>query len=120
MVISEMDIGENMMRRLNLGDCLRRSARRYANKEAIVYKDERTTYGEFNERVNRFGRAMMDLGYARGTKIAFIGLNCGEFLVALFAAAKTGMIMVPLNPLLRPNEVEFAIDHADAQWYNRG
>ncbi len=115
MVISEMDIGENMMRRVNLGDCLRRSTRRYADREAVVYKDERITYKEFNERVNRFGRAMMDLGYAKGAKIAFIGLNCGEFLVALFGAAKTGMIMVPLNPLLRPNEVEYAIGHADAQ-----
>jgi len=115
MVISEMDIGENMMRRLNLGDCLRRSTRRYADKEAVVFKDERIDYREFNQRVNRFGSAMMGLGYARGTKVAFIGLNCGEFLVALFGAAKTGMIMVPLNPLLRPNEVEYAIDHADAQ-----
>lgn len=115
MNVANWDLAENLMRRINLGDCLRRTTARYAKKEAVVYRERRVTYEEFNLHANRFGSALLGLGYGKGSKVAFLGLNCYEFLISLFGAAKSGMILVPLNPLLRPDELRYAIDHADVE-----
>jgi acyl-CoA synthetase (AMP-forming)/AMP-acid ligase II len=108
-------IAENLMRRITLGDCLRRTAKRYPRKIALTYQDRRTTYEQFNELANRFANAMTARGYSKGSKIAFLGLNCSEFLFSLFGCAKAGFIFVPLNPLLRPEELFYAADHADVE-----
>jgi fatty-acyl-CoA synthase len=57
----------------------------------------------------------MQRGYTKGDKIAFLGLNCPEFLISMFGCAKAGIVFVPLNPLLKPSEFQYAIDYADVQ-----
>ncbi len=108
-------IAENMMRRITLGDCLRRTAKRYPRKVALIYQDKRTTYEQFNELANRFANAMTDRSYSKGAKIAFLGLNCSEFLYTLFGCAKAGLIFIPLNPLLKPEELHYAMVNAEVE-----
>ncbi|MDA8335911.1 MAG: AMP-binding protein [Peptococcaceae bacterium] len=105
----------NLMNRVAVGDCLRRSARRYPQKIALVDGEKRITYAEFNSLANRFGHGLLSLGLDKGDKVAFIGLNCHEILIAFLGTAKAGMVFVPINPVLKPGEVRFALDHADVK-----
>src|SRR4030042_6195095 len=88
---------------------------RFSRKTALVYREKRITYEQFDDMANQFANSMMQRSYAKGDKVAFLGLNCPEFLISLFGCAKAGIIFVPLNPLLKPAEFQYAIDHADVQ-----
>lgn len=65
---------------------------------------------EFNGRVNRLANALSSVGVTRGERVAALFPNTSEFLELLFAAGKTGAIMVPLNFRLSPAEMAFILE----------
>jgi long-chain acyl-CoA synthetase len=95
-----------------IGELPRHCARRYPGKMATVFKDRRLTFFQFNERVNRLCSVFRDHGINPGDKVAVLTKNCPETLEILFAAAKSGIIFVPINFRLVPAELEFVINDA--------
>ena len=73
-------IEEALGRRLLLGEMLARNARKFPDKEAVVYGDVRLSYRQFNARVNQLAHALLDLGIKKGAKVAVLSFNCNEFL----------------------------------------
>jgi fatty-acyl-CoA synthase len=63
----------------------------------------------FNGRVNRMAHALASWGAGRGERVAVLMANCSEFLEILFACAKTGAVMVPLNHRLTVPELAFIL-----------
>lgn len=96
-----------------IGDLPVQCARRYPNKKAFVYEGRILTFQEVNERVNRLANAIVGLGLRPGSKIAVLSKNNPEMVEICFAAAKNGMIFVPLNFRLVPVELEFVINDAE-------
>ncbi|MFQ6106107.1 MAG: class I adenylate-forming enzyme family protein [Thermoplasmata archaeon] len=82
---------------LNIGESLRVNASKYPGKMAL--KDERRalTFSELNIRVNKLANALLGMGLRKGDKLGIISYNCIEFLEVYLAAAKSGVIVVPLN-----------------------
>jgi acyl-CoA synthetase (AMP-forming)/AMP-acid ligase II len=66
-----------------------------------VFADQRPTFLEFNERVNRLANALLALGVNKGDKVATILPNCLELLESYWAIVKIGAVIVPLSQLLR-------------------
>jgi len=112
---SSMSVPANLICRITLGDCLRRSARRYPKKVALVDGEKRITYEELNRQANQFGHALLNLGLNKADKVVYIGTNRSELLIVFFGAAKAGMVFVPINPAMKPAELKYAIDHVDAK-----
>lgn len=100
---------------MTLGEMLERSAERFPNKIAIVYKDQQVTYTELNARVNKLGRALNALGIGKNDKVGIIMPNCPEFIIAVFAALKAGGVFIGLNALLSGRELTYVINHSDAK-----
>lgn len=98
-----------------IGACLRRSAKRYPHKEALVSGATRLTYSEFNVNVNRFAHAIMKLGLKQGDKVTLMAQNSIEFLTIWFGLAKAGMVMVPMNLMLQGQEAKFIINHSESK-----
>jgi acyl-CoA synthetase (AMP-forming)/AMP-acid ligase II len=98
-----------------LGQLPVRSARRYPNKAAIVFNGKRTTFGAFNQRVNRCADALKRLGLAKGDKVAVLSRNRPEMLEVCFAAAKSGIIYVPVNFRLAGPEICFVVNDAEVK-----
>lgn len=86
---------------MSLNTLLSRHARYAPRKTAIVCGDCRLTFAEFNDRVNRLANALVGLGIRKGEKVATILDNSVEVLETYHAVAKTGLVAVPLSPLLR-------------------
>ncbi len=107
------NLADNLMRRVALGDCLKRTAKRIPDKIAIIDGEKQITYKEFNEQANQLSHALMNLGIKKDDKVAYMGLNSITPLVTLFGAVKAGMIYVPINPIMQPSELQYALDHAD-------
>ena len=82
---------------MNMGLHLTRSAQRFADRTAIVHRDVRLTYREFNRRVNRLANGLTALGLKKGDHVAFYSPNRHHILEAFYACHKTGLVTVPLN-----------------------
>ena len=84
-------------------------------KEALVSDERRFSYKQLNHRVNQLSWAMQSRGIRHGDRIAVLAYNCNEFAEIIMAAAKLGLILVPLNWRLTPVELTFILSDSGAQ-----
>ena len=101
----------NLIRRVNVGDSLTRTAWRLPDKEAVVDAERRLTYRELNAEVNRVANTLLARGFRRGDVVAMIVGNSIDFLVAYYALAKIGVVSVPINLLWGPPETSYVVGH---------
>jgi acyl-CoA synthetase (AMP-forming)/AMP-acid ligase II len=64
---------------------------------AITGDGRQLTFGELDERSSRLAQALAGLGVRRGDRVAYLDQNATEFWETMFAAAKLGAVMTPLN-----------------------
>jgi 4-hydroxybenzoate-CoA ligase len=84
-------------------------------KVAIECGDERVTYGQVAERVNRFGAALKRLGVQPEQRIALILQDTPAFAYSFFGAIKAGIVPVPLNTLWRARDYTHALHDSGAR-----
>ena len=97
-----------------MGDMLRRDAKLFGRKTALIEGSQRFLYSEVNSRVNRLANGLLQLGLKKGDKVAFMGKNCHEFVEYYFALAKSGLVSVPLNARLSSDEAAYIVDHSES------
>ncbi len=85
------------------------------DKEALVSDEKRLSYKELNHRVNQLAGAMQSRGIQYGDRVAILSYNCNEFAEVIMAAAKLGLMLVPLNWRLTPVELTFIVSDSGAQ-----
>src|SRR5438128_9921301 len=97
-----------------IGDLLDSHADEIPLQEAVVYScypefggalDIRWSYQEYRERANQVARGLMTLGLQKGDHIAAWAANLPEWLLLYMAAAKAGLVLVTINPVLQAQEV---------------
>ena len=86
---------------MHLGTIVGHHARYRPDHEGVVFEGQRFTWREFSLRVNRSANALLSLGLRKGDAVALVVPNCLELIELYWAAAKTGIVVVPLSPLLR-------------------
>jgi fatty-acyl-CoA synthase len=94
----------------NIGKIASKRALFTPDNNAIIYEDTPITYKELNNKVNQVGAFFKEQGLKKGDRIAVALLNCPEFLFCYLAAAKLGLIFVPLNFRLVSRELEYQIN----------
>jgi len=108
----------NLIRRIAVGDMLRRRALTHTDAEVLVdYREgERRalTFGEMNRRVNQLVYGLRESGLKQHDRVALLGANSEQFLIALMACFKGGFVAVPINYLQSPDIVEYTIRHCGA------
>ena len=70
---------------MTIGNIVSRNANRFPDREALVYKDTRTTWAELDRRVNRLANAFLSLGLAKGDKVAMLSENVPAMVEANYA-----------------------------------
>lgn len=109
----------NLIRRIALGDILRRRAKSHSEKEAVVdfFGNHRVslTFRQLNDRVNQFVRAMRERGIRQGDRVVILGTNSGAFLTALMGSFKGGFVAVPVNYLQNSDDIRYNIEHSGAK-----
>ena len=80
---------------------LARHARYRPEQQALVFESHRLTFDRLNRRVNRLANALLATGLTKGDKVATVLPNCLEQIEVYCAVAKTGLVAVPLSPLLQ-------------------
>lgn len=103
------------VRRQTIADALRRTARRLPDKLAIACGDVRWTYAEFDALVDRLTAGMAAMGVAEADKVAVLSRNSHGFAALRFALARRGAVLVPINFMLKADEVAYILRHAGAR-----
>ena len=80
-----------------VGSWIERRARIAPDQSAVIHGEQGWTYGELANRVRRLARGFSDLGVQRGDRVGWLGANHPAFLEVLFATAKLGAVMAPVN-----------------------
>jgi fatty-acyl-CoA synthase len=95
---------------------IRRSTFVYPDKVAIAYGEQRITYREYGERVNRLASALLKAGLKKGERVAFLCPNIPAMLDAHFGVLLAGGILVAINTRLSPGEIEYILNHSGAKF----
>ena len=103
------------VRRQTIADALRRTALRLPAKTGIVCGATTWTYAEFDALVSRLAAGLAAIGVTEGDKVAVLARNSHGFAALRFALARRGAVMVPINFMLKPDEVAYILRHAGAK-----
>ena len=100
-----------------IGQCLDRVAAEHPDNELLVSvpRGLRFTYREFVQVVDRAAKAFLKLGIRRGDRVAIWSINNYEWVVAQFATARIGAILVNVNPAYRTHELEYVLKESRAR-----
>lgn len=107
---------ENMIaraRRHTLGDLLARTRDKAPDKFALAYQEQRLNYAQFDDRVNQTAQGFLDLGMNKGDMITVMSTNSLDFVITIFALARMGAVMIPINYMLSTDEVQYILEHAE-------
>ncbi len=104
-------------RRYTLGQLLDQTIARCGENDALVMvdRDFRLTWYEFGEEVDRVAKGLMALGVKHGEKIALWSTNIPHWIILMFAAAKIGAILLPLNINYKSAELDFSLGQSEAE-----
>ena len=80
----------------------------------LLLRDQPVTYGEVDGKAESLAAALHNLGIEAWDRIALVLPACPEFVIAMFAAAKLGTTIVPLNPRLTLPELHYMLRHSEA------
>ncbi len=107
-----------------IGDRLDQQAAETPTREAVVYSgypefgdalNIRWSYAEYRARVNAVAKGLMALGLNKGDHIAVWAANLPEWPLLQLAAARIGLVLVTINPVLRAAEVEYILKQGDVR-----
>ncbi|HEV7422077.1 MAG TPA: AMP-binding protein [Mycobacterium sp.] len=98
-----------------IGDIATNNARRYPDKRALVDADRTLTWSQVDERARRLASFLAGRGLAPGDRVMVLARNCIEWPEISFGLAKAGLIAVPVNIRLAPDELAHVRDDCGAR-----
>lgn len=94
----------------SLYDNLRVSASRYPDQNAIYYYGNKLSFEQLDSEVNSLaGYLQHKLGVAAGDKVLLFMQNSPQFVIGYYAILRANTVVVPINPMLVANELEFYV-----------
>lgn len=101
-------------RELDVGEVLAAQADRHGDAPFLLFRDRDLTVAELARRARDMAAALHHLGVEPGDRIAVDLPNWPEFAVSVFAAARLGCVVVPLNPGYTSRELQFMLRNSEA------
>ena len=98
----------------SVAEILEAQARERPAATFLIFGEKRLTYHQVDSRATSLAAALSELGVKPGDRMAVDMPNWPEFVISLFAAAKLGAIIVPLNPRYTVPELQYMLRHSEA------
>ncbi|MEE2995980.1 MAG: long-chain-fatty-acid--CoA ligase [Pseudomonadota bacterium] len=101
---------------MNISHWIERWAAFQPDKTAIRFEDDDISYARLSARIRNAASMLRDdMSIGRNDRIAFLGLNSPDMLVLMFACARIGAVLVPLNWRLAPPEYLYILNNSGAK-----
>ncbi len=92
------------------------SCEQFKDKIAFSYFGQTLSYGKLNEYASCFAAFLQNLPRVKkGDRIAVMMPNCLQYPVVLVAAFRAGLVVVNVNPLYKPRELEYQLKDSGAK-----
>src|SRR5438876_12041206 len=100
---------------LTFAEVLAKTAERCGDHDALVFPQlsSRCSYAAFQAEVREVARALLALGLHHGDHIGIWATNWPQWVLAQFAAAHLGAVLVNINPAYRAQELAYVLNQAD-------
>ncbi len=92
---------------------LDRAVEAHASRTALITADERWSYRELAERVDRLARSLVAVGVGKGNRVGLLMENGPDWVAFAFAAAGLGALFVPISTFSRDDDLAYQLRHAD-------
>lgn len=102
---------------LNLSSLLEDSARNHPDREALVLGSARLSYAQVNAQANQVANWLVARGIGPGDKVALGCPNLPTFPIIYYGILKAGAVVVPLNILLKRDEIAYHLTDAGVRAY---
>ncbi|MHA7681940.1 long-chain-fatty-acid--CoA ligase [Cupriavidus sp. PET2-C1] len=99
----------------SLAELLEASFRTYADRRAFVCMDKSITYGELDRMSRQFAAWLQSRGLKPGARVAIMMPNVLQYPVVLAAVLRAGFVVVNVNPLYTPRELEHQLKDSGAE-----
>ena len=100
---------------VSLQDLLRKTAKNYPEQIAIVYFNDKITYGELNVLSDQFAAGLIKVNIKKGDRVALFLNNIPQFIIAYFGILKIGAVVTTISPLHREREVNYQLINSGAK-----
>jgi len=101
-----------MIKSMNIAWWVKRWSVLHPHKTAIIYDDNKTSYLELHQKVNRACCWLQSQGIEKGDRVAVMLSNCPEFLELYLACARLGALFVPVNYRLAAPELDYTLTNS--------
>ncbi|MDY6974474.1 MAG: AMP-binding protein, partial [Thermodesulfobacteriota bacterium] len=91
------------------------AAKKYSEKEAIVFRDQRMTFGELLGKATELAKGLYDIGVRPKDHVALWMSNRPEWVVCRYGINMLGAVMIPLNTRYKAEELEYVLSQSDAR-----
>jgi len=102
---------------LNIAMNLERNASLNADKAAVLFADKSFSYSELNVYANKVANGLKALGIQPEDRVALGCPNLPYFPMIYYGILKAGAVVVPLNVLLKPDEIAYHLQDSQARAY---
>ncbi|MEJ2588872.1 MAG: long-chain-fatty-acid--CoA ligase [Deltaproteobacteria bacterium] len=91
---------------------LERALKVYGKKTSVICGDQRFSYLEYGNRVNRLSNALLAMGVQKRDRISYLGYNCHRLLEAFYGVPQIGAVLEPLNIRLVPDDFRYILNES--------
>ena len=97
-----------------IGENFRQTVEKYGSCEALVVasQDYRATYQELWDQVEEVAKSLLAFGVKKGDRVGIWAPNRFEWVLVQFATARTGAIMVNINPAYKASALKYALEQS--------
>ncbi|MDQ0014738.1 long-chain acyl-CoA synthetase [Variovorax boronicumulans] len=88
---------------------------KYADRTAYSFMGKDVSYAETDRQSKAFAAYLQGLGLVKGDRVAAMMPNCPQYPIAVAAILRAGLILVNVNPLYTPRELEHQLKDSGAK-----
>ena len=99
----------------SVGDLVDRKVAEFADRPAFHCMGRTISFAELDRLTRAFGAWLQSRGYGKGARVAIMMPNCLQYPVALYGTLRAGGIVVNVNPLYTPRELEHQLKDSGAE-----
>lgn len=99
---------------MTIGSLPEEASNKFRGREALLFKGNRWSFSELAESIKQAAKGLIKLGIRPGDKVGLWVPNSPEYIHLLFALAKIGAIVIPINPRFRTSEIAYILKQSNS------
>jgi long-chain acyl-CoA synthetase len=99
----------------SLGALLEESFRKYSDQKCCIFMGRAFTFGQIDEHSRALAAYLQSVGLVQGDRVAVMMPNVPQYPVAVAAILRAGLVVVNVNPLYTPRELEHQLKDSGAK-----